>query len=77
VHVNHLNKVLKKHTGRPTTDLIGGRLAREAKVLLHQSDWTLGEIAEHLGFVDVAHFLNFFRRTPTSARALFGRRKPS
>lgn len=62
VHVNHLNKVLKEHTGRTTTDLIGGRLAQEAKVLLHQSDWTLGEIADNLGFVDVAHFSHFFRR---------------
>jgi AraC family transcriptional activator of pobA len=61
VHVNHLNKVLKAHTGRPTTNLIGGRLAQEAK-LLHQSDWTLGEIAERLGFVDVAHFSHLFHR---------------
>ncbi|MDQ2772995.1 MAG: helix-turn-helix transcriptional regulator [Bacteroidota bacterium] len=62
VHVNHLNKVLKESTGRTTTDLIGGRLAQEAKALLHQSDWTLWEIADSLGFVDVAHFSHFFRR---------------
>ncbi|MBJ6110785.1 helix-turn-helix transcriptional regulator [Hymenobacter sp. BT523] len=62
VHVNHLNKVLKDSTGRTTTDLIGGRLAQEAKALLRQSDWTLWEIADGLGFVDVAHFSHFFRR---------------
>jgi AraC-like DNA-binding protein len=62
VHVNHLNKVLKDSTGRTTTDLIGGRLAQEAKVLLRQADWTLWEIADSLGFVDVAHFSHFFRR---------------
>ena len=62
VHVNHLNKVLKDRTGRTTTDLIGGRLAQEAKVLLQQTDWTLWEIADSLGFVDVAHFSHFFRR---------------
>lgn len=62
VHVNHLNKVLKDVTGRTTTDLIGGRLVQEAKVLLQQSDWTLWEIADSLGFVDVAHFSHFFRR---------------
>lgn len=62
VHVNHLNKVLKDSTGRTTTDLIGGRLAQEAKALLRQSDWTLWEIADSLGFVDVAHFSHFFRR---------------
>ena len=62
VHVNHLNKVLKERTGRTTTDLLGGRLAQEAKALLQQSDWTLWEIADSLGFVDVAHFSHFFRR---------------
>ncbi|UOQ69259.1 helix-turn-helix transcriptional regulator [Hymenobacter volaticus] len=62
VHVNHLNKVLKEHTGRTTTDLIGGRLAQEAKALLRQTDWSLWEIADSLGFVDVAHFSHFFRR---------------
>lgn len=62
VHVNHLNKVLKDSTGRTTTDLIGGRLAQEAKVLLRRTDWTLWEIADSLGFVDVAHFSHFFRR---------------
>ncbi|MBF9140677.1 helix-turn-helix domain-containing protein [Hymenobacter properus] len=62
VHVNHLNKVLKDRTGRTTTDLIGGRLAQEAKVLLRESEWTLWEIADSLGFVDVAHFSHFFRR---------------
>ncbi|TVT39290.1 helix-turn-helix domain-containing protein [Hymenobacter setariae] len=62
VHVNHLNKVLKRSTGRTTTDLIGGRVAQEAKVLLQQTDWTLWEIADCLGFVDVAHFSHFFRR---------------
>lgn len=62
VHVNHLNKVLKDSTGRTTTDLIGGRLAQEAKALLRESEWTLWEIADSLGFVDVAHFSHFFRR---------------
>jgi AraC-like DNA-binding protein len=62
VHVNHLNKVLKDSTGRTTTDLIGGRLAQEAKVLLRESEWTLWEIADSLSFVDVAHFSHFFRR---------------
>ncbi|MCB2377413.1 helix-turn-helix transcriptional regulator [Hymenobacter sp. BT635] len=62
VHVNHLNKVLKDNTGRTTSDLIGGRLAQEAKVLLRDTDWTLWQIADGLGFVDVAHFSHFFRR---------------
>ena len=38
VHVNHLNKVLKEHTGRTTTVLIQGRVVEEAKLLLTQTD---------------------------------------
>ncbi|MBG8554374.1 helix-turn-helix domain-containing protein [Hymenobacter guriensis] len=33
----------------------------EAKALLRQADWTLWEIADSLGFLDVAHFSHFFR----------------
>ncbi|WP_139924477.1 AraC family transcriptional regulator [Hymenobacter sp. DG01] len=62
VHVNHLNKVLKETTGRTTTDLVATRIAQEAKALLRQTTWTLAEIADALGFADVAHFSNFFKR---------------
>lgn len=62
IHVNHLNKVLKESTGKTTTDFIGGRIAQEAKILLKQTDWNVSEIAYSLGFEEVAHFSNFFRR---------------
>lgn len=62
VHVNHLNRVLKETTGHTTTALIGGRVAQEAKILLKQTSWTVSEIAAGLGFADVAHFCNFFKR---------------
>lgn len=71
VHVNHLNKVLKESTGRTTTDLIGGRLAQEAKALLRHTDWSLWEIADSLGFVDVAHFSHFFRRNAAVSPGAF------
>lgn len=62
VHVNHLNRVLKEATGHTTTALIGSRVAQEAKMLLKQTSWTISEIADSLGFADVAHFCNFFKR---------------
>lgn len=71
VHVNHLNKVLKEHTGRTTTDLIRSRVAQEAKILLKQTDWTVSEIAHSLGFAEVAHFSNFFKRQTTLAPVAF------
>ena len=62
VHVNHLNRVLKETTGRTTTDLIAGRLLQEAKTLLKETSWTVSEIADSLGFAEVAHFSHFFKR---------------
>lgn len=71
VHVNHLNKVLKENTGKTTTEIIGGRLTQEAKILLRQTDWNISEIAYSLGFEEVAHFSNFFKRQTTLSPAQF------
>ena len=72
IHVNHLNKMLKEHAGQTTTDLIGRRIAQEAKVLLKQTDWNVSEIAYCLGFEEVAYFSNFFKKhtevSPTAFR---------
>lgn len=62
IHVNHLNKVLKENTGKTTSDFISGRVAQEAKILLKQTDWNVSEIAYSLGFAEVAHFSNFFKK---------------
>jgi len=62
VHVNYLNKVLKDTTGRTTTDIIAGRITQEAKILLKQTSWNVSEIAYSLGFEEVAHFSNFFKK---------------
>jgi AraC family transcriptional activator of pobA len=62
VHINHLNKVLKETTGRSTTEIINGRIAEEAKILLKQTQWSVSEIAFALGFDEVAHFSNFFKK---------------
>ena len=78
VHVNHLNRVLKETTGHTTTALISRRLTQEAKLLLKQTTWSISEIADGLGFADVAHFCTFFKRhagqTPGDFRrlAVFG-----
>ncbi|HCO68703.1 MAG TPA: AraC family transcriptional regulator [Dysgonomonas sp.] len=62
VHVNHLNKVLKENTGKTTTELISSRLMQEAKILLKETDWNISEIAWSLGFEEIAHFSNFFKK---------------
>jgi len=62
IHVNHLNKVLKEVTGKTTTEIIASRMTQEAKILLKQTDWNISEIANCLGFDEVAHFSNFFKK---------------
>jgi AraC family transcriptional regulator, transcriptional activator of pobA len=65
IHVNHLNKVLKENTGKTTTELISRRLINEAKILLKETDWNISEIAHSLGFEELAHFSNFFKKQTT------------
>lgn len=67
VHVNHLNKVLKENTGKTTTSLISTRIVQEAKILLKQTNWNISEIAYTLGFEEVAHFSNFFKKQTSMA----------
>lgn len=61
IHVNHLNKILKETTGLTTSTLIAGRILKEAQILLRQTNWTIAEIADSLGFSDYAHFAKFFK----------------
>lgn len=62
IHVNHLNRVLKETTGKTTGEIIGNRIFREAKILLTQTQWNISEIAFALGFEEIAHFSNFFKK---------------
>jgi AraC-like DNA-binding protein len=71
VHVNHLNKVLKEATGSTTTELISNRLLQEAKILLRQTNWSVAEIGYTLGFDDVAHFSNYFKKQTSVAPLIF------
>lgn len=71
VHVNHLNKVLKENTGKTTTEIISTRILQEAKILLKQTNWNISEIAYSLGFEEVAHFSNFFKKQTSLAPLAF------
>ena len=71
VHVNHLNKVLKENTGKTTTSIISSRIVQEAKILLKQTNWNISEIAYSLGFEEIAHFSNFFKKQTSLAPMAF------
>lgn len=62
VHVNHLNRSVKEVTGKTTTAHIAERLISEAKVLLHHTDWSVGDIADSLGFEYATYFNSFFKK---------------
>ena len=62
VHVNHLNRALKETTEKTTSQLIAERVLKEAKILLKHSAWSVSEIAYALGFAEITHFNNFFKK---------------
>lgn len=62
VHVNHLNRSVKRTTQKTTTDIIARRIVQEAKSLLKHSNLNVSEIAYSLGFEENAHFNNFFKK---------------
>ncbi len=72
IHVNHLNRALKKTTQKSTSKIIQERILQEAKILLKHSAWNISEIAYALGFNEVTHFNKFFKQqlslTPSSFR---------
>ena len=51
IHVNHLNYVVKSHTGKTTTQMISNRIVDEAKTLLKNTDWDVAEIGYCLGLI--------------------------
>jgi len=62
VHVNHLNRAVKEITQKTTSQLIAERVLQESKILLKHSVWSVTEIAYALGFTEVTHFNNFFKK---------------
>jgi AraC family transcriptional regulator, transcriptional activator of pobA len=62
IHVNHLNRAVKAITDKTTSQIIAERVLQESKVMLKYSDWNVAEIAYALGFTEVTHFNNFFKK---------------
>ena len=59
---NHLNKVIKKETGKTAHELIEEMLLLEAKALILHTDLSVAEIGYHLNFADPSHFNKFFKK---------------
>lgn len=61
VSSNHLNEVVKKHTGYSAHYHIQQRIILEAKCKAVNSDIHMKEIAYQLGFESTSHFSKYFR----------------
>ncbi|MGD0581682.1 MAG: helix-turn-helix transcriptional regulator [Bacteroidales bacterium] len=62
IHVNHLNRAIKETTQKTTSQIVAERIMQESKILLKHSSWSVSEIAYALGFNEVTHFNNFFKK---------------
>jgi len=62
IHPNHLNALLKRHTGQNVSTHIRGRILDESKTLLLQTDWPLQQIGYAIGFADQPNFNQFFKK---------------
>jgi AraC family transcriptional activator of pobA len=62
IHPNHLNFVLKKHSGLNAKETINNRIILESKFLLSYTSFIIKEIAHRLGFDDPNYFSTFFQK---------------
>lgn len=73
VSPNHLNRVVKKETGRSAGDWIDISRITLAKMLLRQTDMPVIDIAVRVGLDDQSYFTRFFRKhegvTPSGFRS--------
>ena len=58
----HLSKLLNKHTQRSFSDLLNEIRVKHAKKLLKDPSLRVGDVAEMVGFLDIAHFSRVFKK---------------
>ena len=75
IHPNHLNALIKKHTGLSAKESIQNKLLLEIKYLLHSTKLPIKQISSQMGFNDPNYFTTFFKRSenlsPVSYRSAF------
>lgn len=58
----HLSKLLNRQTGQSFSDILNNIRIEKAKVLLKEPSLRIGNIAEEVGFLDIAHFSRVFKK---------------
>lgn len=59
----HLSKLLNRHTQQNFSELLNSVRIKEAKKLLKCPELRIGDVAEAVGFIDMAHFSRVFKKT--------------
>ena len=59
----HLSKLLNRETGQSFFDLLGSMRIEKAQKLLMDPARRIHEVADAVGFSDVAHFSRSFKKT--------------
>jgi AraC family transcriptional activator of pobA len=62
LHPNYLSSVIKSKTGKNITSWIAEKTLAEARSLLQNAAIPIKEITYKLGFIETAHFSNFFKK---------------
>ncbi|MDO5574355.1 MAG: response regulator [bacterium] len=58
----HLSKLLNGHTGQSFSEILNTVRIEEAKKLLENPALRIGDIADEVGFLDMAHFSRVFKK---------------
>ncbi|GAB2890799.1 hypothetical protein GCM10027093_27330 [Paraburkholderia jirisanensis] len=74
---SQLVRLFRKSLGVTPTAYVSNRRLREAQRLLAGSDWTITQIAAHLGYVDQSHFTRRFKTHTGLTPAAYRRARAS
>ena len=58
----HLSKILNQHVEKSFSDILNNARIEKAKELLWEPSLRIGDIAEKVGFLDMAHFSRVFKK---------------
>lgn len=62
LHVNYLSNVISNKTGKPMLHWINEKAVSTAKIFLQNAELSIKEISNQMGFLESAHFSNYFKK---------------
>lgn len=70
LHVNNLSNVISNKTGKTMLHWINEKAISTARILLRNSTLSIKEISYRMGFLESAHFSNYFKKQTAESPAL-------